>query len=67
MLSEEAANTHFIGKLGWSDKTYLNKDKHVNHYITEVENSTMVNLGGITIANKLYHKNLAFVYVKGPS
>jgi hypothetical protein len=46
MLSEEAANTHFIGKLGWHPtRSHLNKDKHINHYITEAENSTMVNLG----------------------
>ena len=38
MLSEEAANTHFIGKLGWSDKIYDNEVKHVNHDITEAEN-----------------------------
>ena len=46
MLSEEATNTHFIGKLGWHPtRSHLNKDKHINHYITEAENSTMVNLG----------------------
>jgi hypothetical protein len=35
MLSEEAANTHLIGKLGWSDKIYNNEVKHANHHITE--------------------------------
>jgi response regulator RpfG family c-di-GMP phosphodiesterase len=54
ILSEEAANTHFIGKLGWPDKIYDNKVKHAYHDITEAENSTMVNLGCIAIANKLY-------------
>jgi response regulator RpfG family c-di-GMP phosphodiesterase len=54
ILSEEAANKHFIGKLGWPDKIYGNKVKHANHDITEAENSTMVNLGCITIANKFY-------------
>jgi hypothetical protein len=38
MLSEEAANTHFIGKLGWSDKIYHNEVKHANHDITEADN-----------------------------
>jgi hypothetical protein len=38
MLSEEAANTHFIGKLGWSDKIYVDEVKHANYDITEVEN-----------------------------
>jgi hypothetical protein len=38
MLSEEAANTHFIGKLGWFDKIYDNEVKHANHDITEAEN-----------------------------
>jgi hypothetical protein len=38
MLSEEAANTHVIGKLGWSDKIYHNEVKHANHDITEADN-----------------------------
>ena len=38
MLSEEPANTHFIGKLSWSDKIYDNEVKHANHDITEAEN-----------------------------
>jgi hypothetical protein len=38
ILSEEAANTHFIGKLGWSDTIYDNEVKHANHDITEAEN-----------------------------
>jgi hypothetical protein len=38
MLSEVAANTHLIGKLGWSDKIYDNEVKHANHHITEAEN-----------------------------
>jgi hypothetical protein len=36
--SEEAANTHFIGKLGWSEKTYDNEVNHANHDITEAKN-----------------------------
>jgi hypothetical protein len=42
MISEEAANTHFIGKLGWSDKIYDNEVKHTSYDITEAENKTMV-------------------------
>jgi hypothetical protein len=42
MLSEEAANAHFIDKLGRPDKIYGNKVKHAYHDITEAENSTMV-------------------------
>jgi hypothetical protein len=38
ILSAEAANTHFIGKLGRSDKIYDNEVKHANYDITEVEN-----------------------------
>ena len=38
MLSEKAANTHFIGKLDWSDKIYDNEVKHANYDITEAEN-----------------------------
>ena len=38
MLSEEAANTHFIDKLDWSNKIYDNEVKHTNHDITEAEN-----------------------------
>jgi hypothetical protein len=37
MLSEVASNTHFIGKLGWSDNIYDNEVKHANHDITEAE------------------------------
>jgi hypothetical protein len=67
ILSEEAANTHFIGKLGWSEKIYDNEVKHANHVITEAENENIVSYECISIANKLYHTNLTFVYVKGPS
>jgi hypothetical protein len=38
MYCEEAANTHFLGKLDWSDKIYDNEVKHANHDITEAEN-----------------------------
>jgi hypothetical protein len=41
--SEEAENTHFIGKLDWLDQIYNNEDKHANNDIRKAENSTMVN------------------------
>ena len=41
--SEEAENTHFIGKLDWFDQIYNNEDKHANNDIRKSENLTMVN------------------------
>jgi hypothetical protein len=41
--SEEAENTHFIGKLDCFDQIYNNENKHANNDIRKAENLTMVN------------------------
>ena len=42
MFSEEAENTHFIGKLVLPDQIYHNEDKHTNNNISKAEHSTVV-------------------------